>query len=145
MSENLDLIDIAKQIVILLIISLIIGVVVFILIRNIPGFYGLTRHRAGISWISFVIGVLVASCVIGLAKEDRIQAGIFGLIIGLLTSLFEGSAISLAVGQSTGELFRVFIGNQTLLLMVVGLIFAVVANLIPKDKVPQNEFLDYFK
>ena len=145
MADDFDLIDIAKQIVILLIISLIIGVVVFILIHNIPGFYGLTRHGAGISWISFVIGVLVASCVIGLAKEDRIQAGIFGLIIGLLTSLFEVSAINLAVGQLTGELFSVFIGNQTLLLMAVGLIFAIVANLIPKDKVPQNEFLNYFK
>ena len=142
MSDNLDFIEIGKQIVILLIISLIIGLVVFILI---PYPYHLNRHGAGISWISFVIGVALSSCLVGLAKEDKVQAGIFGLIIGLLTSLFEVSVVSLLVGQLNGELFSVFIGNQTLLLMIVGLIFSIGANLIPKDKVPQMEFLNLFK
>lgn len=143
MSEDLDWIDIAKQIVILLIISLIVGVIVFII--TIQSGVGLHRHGAGLSWISFIIGVIVASCLVGVAKEDRVQAGIFGLIVGLLTSLFEVTTISIIVGPLMGELASYFISNQTLLLMVVGLIFAIIANSIPKDKVPQNEFLTLFK
>ena len=66
---------------------------------------------------------------------DKTEAIIMGLFVGLLTGLLESSIVSMFMGRQFAFWFDTFIGNQALILIVIGVVIAYVGNVYLKDKI----------
>ena len=134
LSSNFDLMGLIIEGVIGLIISTIIGIIVLALTWGTVGGNLIYGYDAGLTWISFPLGVFLVAGFFGLVKEDAISAAVLGFIIGFLISLFEGSVISLIWGNRAAQAFSYIWGNQALILIIAGVIASVGANFFLADK-----------
>lgn len=111
-------------------VSLVIGIVLFWLTLGTVQFYDAGVYSTGLTEISFVVGVLVASALFGSMKKDIISAGILGLIIGLFTSLFEGLVLSFFFSPMAVQFVMDWWGNPTVILIFVGVLAGIGSNII---------------
>ena len=119
LSSNFDLTELIIESVIALLISTVIGIIVLAITWGTIGGNLIYGYDSGLTWLSFPLGVFIVAGFFGFLKEDKISAGVIGFIIGLLTSLFEGSAISLIWGGRIAQIFSYLWGNQALILIII--------------------------
>lgn len=68
--------------------------------------------------------MLIVAIGLGLLSDDFISAGIAGAITGFLTAFLKGFVISIFWGGWAAIILNYVIGEQYLLLIFVGVIFA---------------------
>lgn len=116
------------------VISLVIGLILFWLTFGTVLSYEAGIFSTGYTEISFVAGVLVASALFGSRQKDIISAGITGFIIGLLTSLLEGFVLKMFWDSMTVQFITGWWGNPTVILVFVGIIASIGFNLLFTSK-----------
>ena len=116
-----------------LVISLVIGLVIFWLTLGSVKLYDAGVYSTGCTEFSFVVGVVIAAALFGSMERDIVSAGIVGFIIGLLTCLFEGFVLSLFFAPMTVQIITGWWGSQTILIFA-GVIVAVIFNMIFSKK-----------
>ena len=127
--ENFDLTGIIIGSVAGIVISLVIGVILFWLTFGTVQAYEGGIYSQGYTEFSFIIAVAVAAAFFGVKQKDTISAGIVGFIIGLLTSLLEGFVLKLLWNPMTVQSIMGYWGNPTVLLIFVGVIVSIGFNL----------------
>ena len=116
-----------------LVISLVIGLVIFWLTLGSVKLYDAGVYSTGFTEFSFVVGVVIAAALFGSMERDIVSAGIVGFIIGLLTCLIEGFVLSLFFAPMTVQIITGWWGSQTILIFA-GVIVAVIFNRIFSKK-----------
>jgi uncharacterized membrane protein len=127
--EGFDLTRIIIGSVAGLVISLVIGLILFWLTSGTVKAHDAGIFSAGYTEFSFIIGVLVASALFGVKQKDVLSAGIVGFIIGLLTSLLEGFVLKLFWDPMNIQFLMGYWGNPTVILIFVGVIVSIGVNL----------------
>lgn len=133
-TDNIDLKGIIMASAAGVVISLVIGLILFWLTFGSVLSYDGGIFSTGYTEISFIAGVFVASVIAGLKQKDVISAGISGFIIGLLTSLLEGFLLKMFWDPITVQYIIGWWGNPTVILVFVGIIAGIGANLFVRDK-----------
>ena len=132
--SNLNFANILKFGVVGLIIALIIGIIFLNLTWGTIS-TSIYYTDTGLTWLSFIIGVIIAVGLLSAHMKDKTEAIIMGLFVGLLTGLLESSIVSMFMGRQFAFWFDTFIGNQALILIVIGVVIAYVGNVYLKDKI----------
>ena len=112
-----------------LVMSLVIGVILFWITVGTVKAYDMGVFSAGYTEISFIVGVVVASALFGLKQKNILSAGIVGFIIGLLTSLFEGFVLKLFWDSMSVQFIMGYWGNHYIILIFVGVMVSIGFNL----------------
>lgn len=116
------------------VISLVIGLILFWLTFGTVKSYDAGIYSIGYTEISFVVGVLVASALFGSKQKDVISAGILGFIIGLLTSLLEGFVLKMFWDSMTVQFIMNWWGNPVVILVFVAIMVSIGFNLFFSSK-----------
>jgi len=132
--KNLDVTRIIIGSVAGVVISLVMGLVLFWLTFGTVKAHDAGIFSAGYTEFSFIIGVLIASAFFGSKQNDTISAGILGFIIGLLTSLLEGFVLKLFWDSMSVQFIMGYWGNPTVILIFVGVMVSVGVNLLISRK-----------
>ena len=111
------------------VISLVIGLILFWLTYGTVKSHDAGVFSAGYTEFSFIVGVLITSALFGLKQNDVLSAGILGFIIGLLTSLLEGFVLKLFWDPMSVQFIMSYWGNPTVILIFVGIMVSVGFNL----------------
>ena len=127
--KNLDVTRIIVGSVAGVVISLVIGLVLFWLTFGTVTAHDAGVFSAGYTEFSFIIGVIIASAFFGSKQNDILSAGILGFIIGLLTSLLEGPVLKLLWDPMTVQFIMGYWGNPIVILIFAGVMVSVGVNL----------------
>ena len=132
--EDFDLKGIILGSVAGVVIALVIGLILFWLTLGTVQTFDTGIVSTGYTEISFIVGVLVASVLVGSKQKDMISAGISGFIIGLLTSLLEELVLKMFWDSMTVQFIIDWWGNPTVLLVFFGIIVSIGVNLFFTNK-----------
>ncbi|SDA37044.1 zinc ribbon domain-containing protein [Methanobrevibacter millerae] len=136
---NADTIDSDYLISILIIggiytvIALLIGVIFLALTMGTINGNLIWGYDSGLTWWSFIVGVFVMSCLIGISEENLIYKVSCGFITGLFTSILCMPVVSLLWGETMSSALSLLWGNQTFILIIVGVITSVVVSMLFSD------------
>lgn len=119
-TDGIDFKSIVTGSLVGVVLSLVVGLVLFWLTFGTAELYDAGAFSAGYTEISFIVGVLLASALFGVKQKDWISAGIVGFIIGLLTSLLEGFVLKLFWPPMDVLFIMGYWGNPTIILIFVG-------------------------
>lgn len=133
--ENFDFKKIIIGSITGVIISLVIGVILFWLTFATVKSYDAGVFSAGYTEFSFVIGVLIAAIIFGLKQNDIISAGITGFIIALLTTLLEGFVLKLFWDPMRIQYIMGYWGNHAVILIFVGIVVSIGFNQFFQKKI----------
>lgn len=88
----------------------------------------------GLQPYSFYLGSIIALLILTPHIRNLLDSVIVGIIVGLFTGLLQQTAVLMVFGGQELMFFIEFIGNQTVELIVFGIIAAYIGNTILKDK-----------
>ena len=139
MKENkkIDLKVILKYTIMGIVLSLLLGTIFYYL-------FSFTTYKQieyasymslGIFPYSFCIGLIITEIILTPQIKNMYDSIIVGFIIGLFTSLLQNTVILTVYGGQQLMYFLEFVGNQTILLILLGVIFAYIGNAYLKGKI----------
>ena len=88
----------------------------------------------GLYPLSFYLGVIISTVIFTSQIKNRADCIIVGFIIGLFTALLQHAVIVMFFGGQELMFFISYVGNQSVELVALGLLFAFLSNLLLKDK-----------
>lgn len=91
----------------------------------------------GLSWLSFILAVIISTVFIaGLIKDDA-NAIVMGLFTGLILGLLENPIIQFWWGIYAAAAYEWLFGGQILLLIILGIVFAFIGNMYFKQNIQE--------
>ncbi|WP_407413191.1 hypothetical protein [Methanobrevibacter sp.] len=139
MNENkkFDLKVILKYSIVGIVLSLLLGTIFYYLFsftiyKQVEYAYNMFL---GIFPFSFCIGLMITLLILTPHIKNMYDSIIVGFIIGLFTGLLQNTVIVSVYGGQQLMYFLEFVGNQTILLIILGVIFAYIGNAYLKGKI----------
>ena len=96
--------------------------------------YGLYANP-GLTVLAFPLAVIISVAILAAYMENTIDAIVMGLIVGVLTALFQSPIIFMFMGYLKGSWFDIYIGNQIVLLVISGVAAAYFGNAYLKQRI----------
>lgn len=115
--------------------SLILGVILMYAFLGTVSMPRLYNTDVGLMPYSFYIPLIIVVSILSAHIKNKVNSIVMGAISGLITGIFQSTVISMVYGHDGVVFFSYFIGNQTLGLIIVGVIFAYVGNVYLSDKI----------
>ena len=135
-NKNIDWKEILKYSIVGIVLSLILGTIFYYLFsftvyKQIEYTYYMSL---GIFPFSFCIGLIISVLILTPRIKNMNDSIIVGFLIGLFTGLLQNSVILMVYGGQQLMYFLEFVGNQTIILIILGVIFAYIGNVYLKGK-----------
>lgn len=89
----------------------------------------------GLSWISYILAIILCCGFIGGLIDNDANAILFGLFTGLILGILENPLVQFWYGAFAAGFYEGFFGGQLLLLVILGIISAYVSNMFLKETV----------
>ena len=136
-NKNFDLKVILKYSIVGIVLSLLLGTIFYYLFsftiyKQVEYAYNMFL---GIFPFSFCIGLIITLLILTPHIKNMYESIIVGFIIGLFTGLLQNTVIVSVYGGQQLMYFLEFVGNQTILLILLGVIFAYIGNAYLKGKI----------
>ena len=129
--NNLDLHVVAKYSLAATVLSLILGIVFVIITMNTATRISLLGSDLGMLPYSFYLALIIVVAIMSAHIKEGINVIVMGLVSGLLTGILQSPVFEIFYGFS----WNLYIGNQTLLLIILGIVFAYLGNIYFKEKI----------
>ncbi len=91
----------------------------------------------GLSWISFIIAIIITTGFFAGLIEGDANAIVLGLFNGLILGFLENPIIQLWWGIYAAAAYEWYFGSQIILLIILGIIFAYVGNVFFKPNIQE--------
>ena len=129
--NNIDLNVVIKYSLVATILSLILGMIFVFITMPTATHISLLSRSLGLVPYSFYLALIIIVLIFSAHVKEGINAITIGAISGLLTGIFQSPFFIMFYGYS----WDLYFGNQTLFLLILGIISAYVGNVYLKDKV----------
>lgn len=91
----------------------------------------------GLSWISFIIAILISVGFFAGLVNNEANAVIFGFCVGFILGILENPIIEFVWGSFVAGVYEWFYGGQILLLILLGMVIAYVSNIYLKKNIQE--------
>jgi uncharacterized membrane protein YvbJ len=119
-SDKIDLNTIIKPTVVALVASIILSLIGLLI---------------GLSWLSFVIAIILSVGFFAAAIDNEANAIIFGLIVGLILGFLENPLVESMYGALVAGFYEGFLGSHLIILVIVGVVVAYISNIYLKESI----------
>ena len=89
----------------------------------------------GLSWISFIIAVILSVGFFAGIVDNEANATVMGLFVGLILGLLETPLVQFWYGRLVAGFYEWIFGGQILVLIILGIICAYVSNMYLKENI----------
>ena len=89
----------------------------------------------GLSWLSFIIAIILSAGFFGASVDNDANAIIFGLIVGLILGLLENPLVEFMYGVFVAGFYDGFFGGHLVIIVILGIVMAYVSNVYLKETI----------
>jgi len=118
--DKIDLNKVIKPTIVALIVAVVLSIIGVLI---------------GLSWISFIIAILISVGFFAGLVNNEANAVIFGFCVGLILGILENPIIEFVWGSFAAGVYEWIFGGQILLLITLGIIIAYVSNIYLKKNI----------
>lgn len=140
--NNMDLSVVLKYSIVGVVISLVLGIILFGLSLNTVN---VPKNELGFMPYAFILALILSVALIAPQIKDKITAIVSGLIIGLLTGVLQTTVIGICYGTRIQWFFSMYVSDQTFYFIILGIIIAYLSNAFLKDKINLSKIKSKFR
>lgn len=89
----------------------------------------------GLSWLSFIIAIILSMGFFAAAIDNEANAILSGLIVGLILGLLENPLVEFVFGAFAAGFYEGFLGGHLILIVILGIVMAYVSNVYLKENI----------
>jgi RNA polymerase subunit RPABC4/transcription elongation factor Spt4 len=89
----------------------------------------------GLSWISFILAVIIAVGFFAGLVDNEANATLMGLFVGLILGLLENPLVELWYGWLAAGVYDWLFGGQIVVLIILGIVCAYISNMYLKENI----------
>ena len=106
--------------------------IIALVVALILSFIGLL---IGLSWLSFIIAIILSVGFFGAAIDNEANAIVFGLIVGLILGLLENPLVEFTYGAFVAGVYKGILGGHLVVIVILGVVMAYVSNMYLKETI----------